>query len=169
MPLVNRSMSAKAVLEARTFRRVVDALGRDGSHPHRAGWRLEGHDDFHTTLRGLLAWAVKRGFFHSWLDAGWQRVRDAVISVDLGRNPPDRWKPAEYDRWSDDEKSRWWDTAGRARWERERLEAIAGLRNLLAHPSSHNVMTPVDGVRALERLAEFINVLWPELAQARPS
>jgi len=56
----------------------------------------------------------------------------------------------------------WWDTHGRARWERERLDRIAGFRNLVAHPTSHNVLMPVDGIRAIDDLADFINVLWSD-------
>lgn len=161
VPLVRARGAERAILEVTSFRRLVDAMERDGSHPHEKGWRLEGHESFRPTLGGLIRWAVDREMFHAWLEAGWRRARWAVISVDLGRNPPQRWKPMEYDGWSEDEQSRWWDTAGRARWERERLKGITGLRNLLDHPSSHNVLSPVDGIRALQGLAEFINVLWP--------
>lgn len=139
----------------------MDALGRGGTHRLQDGWRLEGHERFRPSLGGLLSWAVDRGLFRDWLEQGWQRARWGTISVDLGRNPPHRWTPIEYDTWPDEERERWWDTQGRARWERDRLEAISGFRNILAHPTSHNVVTPVDGIRAVDDLADFINVLWP--------
>ncbi|MBU5946420.1 hypothetical protein ACH4FA_01865 [Streptomyces sp. NPDC017966] len=62
---------------------------------------------------------------------------------------------------------RWARTAGLLRGRRSRAaeEALAKLRNHVAHPSGHHVDTPVGAVRTVRDLAELINQLW---GQATP-
>jgi hypothetical protein len=56
----------------------------------------------------------------------------------------------------------WARTAGLLRGRRSRAveEALARLRNYVAHPSGHHIDTPVDAARAVRDLAELINQLW---------
>ncbi|WP_406048653.1 hypothetical protein OG280_05875 [Streptomyces virginiae] len=62
---------------------------------------------------------------------------------------------------------RWARTAGLLRGRRARTveDALAKLRNYVAHPSGHHVGTPVDAARTVRDLAELINQLW---GQATP-
>ncbi|MFJ6000487.1 hypothetical protein [Streptomyces sp. NPDC092370] len=62
---------------------------------------------------------------------------------------------------------RWARTAGLLRGRRSRAveEALAKLRNHVAHPSGHHVDTPVGAARTVRDLAELINQLW---GQATP-
>ncbi|WDF43577.1 hypothetical protein PBV52_45775 [Streptomyces sp. T12] len=57
---------------------------------------------------------------------------------------------------------RWARTAGLLRGRRSRSveEALAKLRNYVAHPSGHHVDTPVEAARTVRDLAELINQLW---------
>ncbi|MER6271683.1 hypothetical protein [Streptomyces sp900105755] len=61
----------------------------------------------------------------------------------------------------------WARTAGLLRGRRSRAveEALARLRNYVAHPSGHRVDTPVEAARTVQDLAELINQLW---GQATP-
>ncbi|MFE6165980.1 hypothetical protein ACFQ7F_44590 [Streptomyces sp. NPDC056486] len=61
----------------------------------------------------------------------------------------------------------WARTAGLLRGRRSRAveEALARLRNYVAHPSGHHVDTPVEAARTVQDLAELINQLW---GQATP-
>ncbi|WP_406436026.1 hypothetical protein OHB00_18620 [Streptomyces sp. NBC_00631] len=61
----------------------------------------------------------------------------------------------------------WARTAGLLRGRRSRAveEALARLRNYVAHPSGHHVDTPVVAARTVRDLAELINQLW---GQATP-
>jgi len=56
----------------------------------------------------------------------------------------------------------WARTAGLLRGRRSRAveEALARLRNYVAHPSGHHVGTPVEAARTVRDLAELINQLW---------
>ncbi|WP_055469096.1 hypothetical protein [Streptomyces ardesiacus] len=56
----------------------------------------------------------------------------------------------------------WARTAGLLRGRRSRAveEALAKLRNHVAHPSGHHVDTPVGAARTVRDLAELINQLW---------
>ncbi|MFE6485413.1 hypothetical protein ACFVGN_21080 [Streptomyces sp. NPDC057757] len=56
----------------------------------------------------------------------------------------------------------WARTAGLLRGRRSRAveEALAKLRNCVAHPSSHHIDTPVEAARTVRDLAELINQLW---------
>ncbi|MEU6553688.1 hypothetical protein ABZ915_25945 [Streptomyces sp. NPDC046915] len=56
----------------------------------------------------------------------------------------------------------WARTAGLLRGRRSRAveEALARLRNYVAHPSGHHVDTPVEAARTVRDLAELINQLW---------
>ena len=78
-----------------------------------------------------------------------------------------RVRPPEYavpDEWSDfDEGARrvWW-TAFRADiWERDEINVLVELRNLMAHSPPGRVVTPVDSARSLLAVAAFIDDLWP--------
>ncbi|MER6952531.1 hypothetical protein [Streptomyces sp. NPDC000618] len=57
---------------------------------------------------------------------------------------------------------RWARTAGLLRGRRSRTveDALAKLRNHVAHPSGHHVDTPVEAARTVRDLAELINQLW---------
>ncbi|WP_330457416.1 hypothetical protein OIB37_11200 [Streptomyces sp. NBC_00820] len=61
----------------------------------------------------------------------------------------------------------WARTAGLLRGRRSRAveDALAKLRNYVAHPSGHHVDTPVEAARTVRDLAEVINQLW---GQATP-
>ncbi|MEU3963245.1 hypothetical protein AB0F42_26120 [Streptomyces buecherae] len=61
----------------------------------------------------------------------------------------------------------WARTAGLLRGRRSRVaeDALAKLRNYVAHPSGHHVDTPVGAARTVRDLAELINQLW---GQATP-
>ncbi|MFI9810199.1 hypothetical protein ACIHEJ_38930 [Streptomyces sp. NPDC052301] len=61
----------------------------------------------------------------------------------------------------------WARTAGLLRGRRSRAveDALAKLRNYVAHPSGHHVDTPVGAARTVRDLAELINQLW---GQATP-
>ncbi|MFG3385565.1 hypothetical protein [Streptomyces rochei] len=61
----------------------------------------------------------------------------------------------------------WARTAGLFRGRRSRAveDALAKLRNYVAHPSGHHVDTPVGAARTVRDLAELINQLW---GQATP-
>lgn len=160
VPLVNERSGETTVLEETNFGRIVERLAHDGSHPWQKHWRLEGHRRFRPSLSGLLYWARDRGLFAAWLAQQWERARYGVISVDISRNRPEKWTPEEYDSFTDEQRYNWWETEGRRRWEKDRLDHLADFRNYVAHPTSHNVLTPLDGTRALGDLAKFINVLW---------
>ncbi|MFF4173125.1 hypothetical protein [Streptomyces sp. NPDC001744] len=57
---------------------------------------------------------------------------------------------------------RWARTAGLLRGRRSIgvEESLAELRNHVAHPTHHQIDTPVDAARTLTDLAEFVNQLW---------
>ncbi|MFE0376145.1 hypothetical protein ACFW1M_11255 [Streptomyces inhibens] len=57
---------------------------------------------------------------------------------------------------------RWARTAGLLRGRRSRMveDALAKLRNHVAHPSGHHVDTPAGAARTVRDLAEVINQLW---------
>lgn len=167
VPVRNRLSGEISVIEESSFGRLADRLVPDGSHSTRKGWRLMDHEDFRPSLGGLLYWARSQGLFTAWFADDWQRVRHAVISVDVGRNRPEKWTPAEYDAWTAEQQSRWWDSEGRQRWEQDRLRSLTQFRNHVAHPTSHSVLMPVDGIRALDGLATFINVLWTDVAHSQ--
>ncbi|WP_329620092.1 hypothetical protein OG357_05740 [Streptomyces sp. NBC_01255] len=59
---------------------------------------------------------------------------------------------------------RWARTAGLLRGRRSIgiEDSLADLRNHVAHPTHHQVDTPVDAARTLSDLAEFVNQLWGE-------
>ncbi|MCB8902077.1 MULTISPECIES: hypothetical protein [unclassified Streptomyces] len=59
---------------------------------------------------------------------------------------------------------RWARTAGLLRGRRSIgiEDSLADLRNHVAHPTRHQVDTPVDAARTLSDLAEFVNQLWGE-------
>lgn len=61
----------------------------------------------------------------------------------------------------------WARAAGLVYGRRSRMteDALAGLRNYVAHPSGHHVDTPVAAARTIRDLAELINQLW---GQATP-
>ena len=62
----------------------------------------------------------------------------------------------------------WARTAGLLRGRRSRAveDALAKLRNHVAHPTRHHIDTPVDAARTVQNLAELINQLW---GQATPN
>ncbi len=62
----------------------------------------------------------------------------------------------------------WARTAGLLRGRRSRAveDALAKLRNHVAHPSGHHIDTPVEAARTVRDLAELINQLW---GQATPN
>lgn len=162
IPLIRLKTAEAALLRTDLFSTLAQAMQREGRYPWTKNWRLRDHPSFRPNLAGLVRWAHARGLFSDWLDEGWARVQWTVRSVELTRQGEHRWMPAAYDTWSQGDQLRWWQTSGRQRWEQERLENIAGLRNVLAHPSMHAIASPVDAARALDELRDFVGLLWPE-------
>jgi hypothetical protein len=167
VPLTRLKTDETALLRADLFSTLANAMQRDGRFPWSKNWRLRDHLLFRPNLAGLVAWAHARGLFTDWLEEDWTRVRSAVRSVELTRQGEQKWTPTDYNTWDPTHQSEWWQTAGRKRCEQERLENIAGLRNVLAHPSMHAIASPVDAISALDQLRKFIAVLWPEGQAAR--
>lgn len=169
VPLIRLKTDENAAVEITLFSALAEAMGREGRYPWSKNWRLRDEPSFRPTLGGLVRWAHRRGLFDDWLAQRWARVAGSVRSVELTRHGEQRWVPAEYDSWDQSTQSQWWQTHGHARWERDTADNIAGLRNVLAHPSMHAIASPVDAIRGLEQLLEFIRVLWPENTSQHPN
>ncbi|MEU4603503.1 hypothetical protein AB0F43_11035 [Kribbella sp. NPDC023972] len=61
----------------------------------------------------------------------------------------------------------WARAAGLLRGQRNRFveDAMAALRNEVAHPNGYNLLSPVDAARTVTDLAEIINQLWGEATE----
>jgi hypothetical protein len=162
VPLTQMNSEESAVLEVPLFSILAAALEKDGRYPWRKGWRLRDHPTFRPTLGGLVRWAHGQGLFADWLARDWARVEWSVRSVELTRQGEQKWTPPEYDGWEASLQLEWWKTKGRKHWEQQRLDNISGLRNVLAHPSIHALASPVDAIRALDQLQDFVWALWPD-------
>jgi hypothetical protein len=60
------------------------------------------------------------------------------------------------------EQAAWWE-GFRRRWEDRNLDVVRELRNLAAHPTYHQIVTPVDSGRAIIGAAAMINSLWQDV------
>jgi hypothetical protein len=143
IPLVNSPDGNRALLAASDYGAVVNSMSPKGSHPFRShrgkpSWRLEGEPRFDASFNSLLQWAYGRGLLKNWLDAEWERQKTNAR--------PGPAAPSE--------------TAARTEWEAHRLELIRDIRNLLAHPTYHQVAMPPDAARAVVQAAAITNSLW---------
>jgi hypothetical protein len=164
--LLNVRTSEAATLDVTLFGELADAMSRDGQFPHARGWRVQDHPSFRPSLAHLVGWAHECGYFRASLDQLWPRVRWNVVSIELTRASTQKWIPPEYDSWPESRRSDWWETAGRAHWERDYLRTIPGIRNRVAHPSTHSTTSPIEAARAIAQLVAFIGWLWPEAPAA---
>jgi hypothetical protein len=162
--LVERHGDEQAVLHPGNYRDVVLALSPRGSHPHRArkgerSWMLEGHPTFDASFNSLLAWARAEGLLKRWLDDRWERSEDRIKSAALTRTHADTAVPSDWNEMGALQREKWW-TALRDRWEAQQLDVVKELRNLVAHPTYHQVVTPVSSAGAILAAAALTNSLW---------
>lgn len=158
----------RSTLEAARFETVGHALGARGHLSRRRGWALEDHADygegrgFDGSYRSLMEWARREGLLSRWLDHRWAELGDgARYAVATQSKPPDYALP---DNWSElDEAMRraWWTAWRRDVWDAGQTEVFVQIRNLIAHPSTDQTLTPIQSAQALRAVAEFLNHLWP--------
>ena len=162
--LVERTSGDRAVLHPNSFRDVVTGLGPSGAYPHRArrgqrSWTVEGHARFDASFNSLLTWARSNGLLDQWLGDRWRRNEDRIKYAAVTRSRPETAVPDDWNAMSDSEQAAWW-VAFRHRWEDRELDVVRDLRNLAAHPTYHQIVTPVDSGRAIIEAAALINSLW---------
>jgi len=165
--LVDRAGQERAVLKPSTFRDVVAAMGPRGSHPHRArkggqSWILDGHPMFDASFNSLLKWAQSKGLFREWLGDRWRRNEDRIKYAAITHVRDDFAVPDRWNQMSNGEQAAWWE-GFRRRWEDRNLDVVRELRNLAAHPTYDQIVTPVDSGRAIIAAAAMINSLWQDV------
>jgi hypothetical protein len=94
-----------------------------------------------------------------WLGDRWHRREDQIKYAAISHSGPDTAVPDEWNEMSESEQATWW-AAFRRRWEVRELDVVRELRNLAAHPTYHQIVTPVDSGRAIIEAAALINSLW---------
>jgi hypothetical protein len=171
LPLVDRSGQERAVLMPSTFRDVAMAMGSRGSHPHRAragrkSWILDGHPTFDASFNSLLKWAYSTGRLSGWLGDQWRRNEDRIKYGAITRVRDDFAVPEGWNGMTEVEQAAWW-RAFRVGWESRQLDTVRELRNLAAHPTYHQIVTPVDSGRAIIDVAAMINSMWGGDGQSR--
>ena len=164
LPLVDRASQERAVLNPSTFRDVVAAVGPRGSHPHRArrggqSWILDDHPTFDASFNSLLKWAQSMGLLREWLGDQWRRNEAAIKYAAVTHVNDDFAVPDDWNQMGYAAQAAWWESF-RRRWEDRNLEVVRELRNLAAHPTYHQIVTPVDSGRAIIAAAAMINSLW---------
>ncbi len=157
----------RSTLETSVFRTVAEAVSPRGQFSRRAGWSLEGHADygegrsFDGSYRALMQWARREGLLTRWLAHLWARNEEGIRYAVLTRvRPPDYAVPEAWGDFDEDARSAWWETWRRDIWERDQMNVLVELRNLIAHSSPGRVVTPVDSARSLFAVAEFVKHLW---------
>lgn len=143
IPLTSSPGGERALIAASDFGTVVSAMSPRGSHPFRArrgapSWRLDEAPRFDASYNSLLQWAHSRRLLKHWLDAEWERLEERAASG-----------PTLLP-----------EGTARSQWEARRLELIRDIRNLLAHPTYHQIAMPPDSARAIIQAAAITNSLW---------
>ncbi len=153
---------------------------------------------FNGSYRSLLDWAYAEGLLGRWLDGRWERLSRGIvyaISTQVRRPtapepfvaPPgwatlqiavreawfDAFRDASAvpDNWAEmtrEDRVAWLEDFRRIRWEREELDRIVDLRNLVAHPQAATVLMPSHAAESIYAVAEIINGLWPEPMDEAP-
>ncbi len=162
--LIERTSGDRAVLHPSSFRDVVTALGPQGGYPHRArrgqrSWTVEGHPRFDASFNSLLKWAHSNGLLDQWLGDRWRRNEDRIKYAAVTHSRPETAVPDNWNAMSESEQAAWW-VAFRRRWEDRELDVVRDIRNLAAHPTYHQIVTPVNSGRAIIEAAALINSLW---------
>jgi hypothetical protein len=157
----------RTALEAPAFRSVAEALGPRGSHPWRAGWRLEGHAKheggrfFDASYASLMRWARREGLLHRWLETRWDAHAESIQNAVLTRvRPPDYSIPDDWSAFDDREKAEWWSEWRDRVWERDQIDTLVALRNLSAHAMPGHTIMPVNSASTLRTVAGFVDALW---------
>jgi len=159
--LLHRKTGESASLIVSSYGQVVEALSREGAYPYRAGWRIEGDAGFDGSLYALFMWAWRRRLLRRWLDAKWEALGEGVRYSEMTTFGADRRVPDEYSKWNTQHRANWWSDY-RKDWEKRYIRNEISLRNVLAHPTGHLIVTPLDSARAIRQLAEFINSVWSD-------
>jgi hypothetical protein len=156
-----------ASLEASQFRDVAEAVGPGGRYSRREGWRLHGHEHygegrtFDASYSALMQWARREGLLRRWLDKRWSSNEDTIRYAVLTRvHPPDYAVPENWLEMGEEAREGWWTSFRRNTWERDEIELLVKLRNLVAHSAPGRVVMPVNSATSLIAAAAFINGLW---------
>lgn len=190
----------EAAVEMNRYRTIAAALEPKGSHPHRNGWRLRGHEgigkprSFNGSYRALLDWAYAEGLLARWLDDRWDRLSGRIVyAITTQERRPTSTQPffaspawstldvADREAWFDQfrdgsavpdnwnemapgDRATWLEDFRRMKWERQELDVLVDLRNLVAHADTGSFVMPTQAADAIYGVAEFINGLWSEPA-----
>lgn len=152
---------------------------------------------FNGSYRALLEWAYSERLLAPWLDGRWDRLSRGIvhaISTQVRRPTstepfvvPEGWATlpgtarhawfdefpdasAVPDNWAEitpEDRAAWLDDYRRIRWERQELDVLVDLRNLVAHADAGTLLMPSQAAEAIFAVAAFINGLWPEPARTR--
>jgi hypothetical protein len=152
---------------------------------------------FNGSYRALLDWAYAERLLAPWLNGRWDRLSSGIvyaISTQVRRptSPqpfvtPPAWAAlgvaerkmwfqgfrdgfAVPDNWTEmtqEDRVAWLEDFRRMKWEREELDVLVDLRNLVAHPDAGTLLMPSQAADAIYGVAAFINGLWSEPAQTR--
>ena len=145
---------------------------------------------FNGSYRALVDWAYAEGLLAPWLNDRWDRLSGGIIfavSTQVRRPtstqpfvvPPtwarlgvigreawfDEFRDASAvpDNWADlspEDRTTWLEDYRRMKWEREELDLLVDLRNLVAHSDAGTLLMPSQAANSIYGVAEFLNGLW---------
>jgi hypothetical protein len=164
--------------------------GHEGSGKRRS---------FNGSYRALLDWAYAEGLLARWLDDRWGRLSGGIVYaistqvrrptsperfvapsdwVSLGLTEREAWfdlfkdASAVPDNWTEmtqADRVAWLGDYRRIKWEREDLDVLVVLRNLVAHADAGTLQMPSQAADAIYGVAELINGLWSEPIAGAPA
>jgi len=147
---------------------------------------------FDGSYRALLDWAHAEGLLAPWLNDRWDRLSGGIIYAistqvlrptstrpfvappewaGLGAIDREAWfeefrdASAVPDNWAamtPEDRTMWLEDYRRIKWEREELDLLVDLRNLVAHADAGTLLMPSQAADTIHGVAEFLNGLWQQ-------